>query len=134
MTKQTVIVSHHHECRATFPGMNREVFNDSSRGVRVEVSGRLVRQYDLGIGQQRPAKRGPLFLTLRELAWFPIELIVKTHRLRKTKSAMGHLYGKLERGTYSKRVDNVVIDTEEVDEFEVLENKADVPDAKVAPC
>ena len=46
---------------------------------------------------------------------------------------MDHLFGKLKRGAYPKRVENVVKDTEELDKFEILENKADVPDAKVAP-
>ncbi len=64
MAKQTVIVSHRHERRTTYSGMPREVFNDLPLGVLIEVSGRLVREDDLGIGQQRPAKRGPLFLAL----------------------------------------------------------------------
>ena len=58
----------------------------------------------------------------------------KSHRLGKAFRTNRHVFGKLKRGADPKRVKNVVMDSEEIDKFEVLENKTDVPNAKFAPC
>ena len=119
----------HDDDRPTLCVELREEFKDFASLCRIDVAGRLVRQDDLGIAEQRPCDCGPLALSSRELARAMVCAVIQPDGFERGSCCLAALF-EID-ASIEQTVGDVVQRRKCRQQEEALEDKADLRSADV---
>ena len=81
------IMRHQHERHAALAMLGEQQIDDLVSGCLVEISGRLVREQDRGVGRERTRDGNPLLFAARQLRRIMMQSLTKADRLQFARGA-----------------------------------------------